>query len=359
MIPNDTRTRLPVKFRLMRSPPRSELFSVGRPGDPRLGEWAVAIDEAPGPAPLHTVILLGCPDDTGVIRNRGRAGAREGPDAIRRHLYKMTPPMDFAWESRIRLLDAGNVVPGRDIEETHARARQAASSLARNGATLVLLGGGHDFAAPGFSGVFDAQRRRARSSRGGLINLDPHLDMRPREGNLPHSGTPFRDLLESNTLSGADLVAWGARACRNSRASYQFATKNGVRVVQFEKIRRGRPAAAQAFASELARLARGRSWLGVTVDIDCCADAEGASAAPVMGFTAWELAEAGRHAGAEARVVYFEIAEVAPSLEPSERSARIAAEILMGFLRARAELPPPRTPRSAKTKQNERKTEHA
>jgi len=76
----------------------------------------------------------------------------------------------------------------------------------------------------------------------------------------------------------------------------------------------------------------------VTMDIDSCESAEGSSAAPVLGFTGTELYFIAKVAGLNKKVQYFEICEVAPDLDPTERSSRIAAEILFAFLEARASL---------------------
>ncbi|MFM8315844.1 MAG: arginase family protein, partial [Deltaproteobacteria bacterium] len=57
--------------------------------------------------------------------------------------------------------------------------------------------------------------------------------------------------------------------------------------------------------------------------------------APVIGFSASELYTLAALAGSQLKVRFFEIAEVAPPLDTSERSSRIAAELLYAFLRSR------------------------
>ena len=135
----------------MSSSPRTsvspQLLFQGRPGDVRLGQWVKPVD-----APLHVqggsqkkqevIILFGCPDDQGVRLNRGRAGAKGGPDSIRKHLYKMAPPMDFAWEEKIQLWDYGNLIPTEDIIETHRRCHQITREVGGLNFTVIVLGGG-------------------------------------------------------------------------------------------------------------------------------------------------------------------------------------------------------------------------
>jgi arginase family enzyme len=109
-----------------------------------------------------------------------------------------------------------------------------------------------------------------------------------------------------------------------------------VQVVGFEQIRRSSNSNLK-FKSYLTNLGRTSDHIGVTIDLDSCCDLDGASAAAVVGFSAWELCQFAYLAGCYKKVCILELAELAPSLDPSGRSARIAAEVafhfLLGFLR--------------------------
>ena len=326
---------------LARQATSQSLFFKGRPGDPRLGEWVTPLENVTGIAKdkIAAIVIYGCPDDKGVQLNRGRPGAKEGPDSIRKCLYKMTLPMDFAWEKKIRLYDLGNVVPAEDILETHRRAFAFSSAIATQNATLIALGGGHDFAAPNFLGIMEASREGRAKAKFGLINVDPHLDVRPLENDRPHSGTAFRQILENKPsyLLGKNFVQFGARANRNAREHFEYCEKRGVKILTFEMLKRKPLGIVKQFATELSALGKRCDTLGVTLDMDSCAEGEGVSAAPVLGFTAWELCEMARLAGASQNVRYLELAEVAPSLDNADRTSRISAEVVYAFLRGRAE----------------------
>ena len=103
-----------------------------------------------------------------------------------------------------------------------------------------------------------------------------------------------------------------------------------------EAIRDGKGSAENQFRLELNRLAKRSDFVGVTFDMDCCHEGEGTSAAPVLGFSAGEMTRFAALAGASLKVRYLEIAEVAPPLDPAERTSRIAAEMIAAFLLARA-----------------------
>lgn len=316
------------------------LITTGRDGDPRLGELTEFISqgsEIPITANKETLVITGCPDDTGVTRNRGRAGASGGPDGIRKHFFKMTPPMDVEWEKRIAFADCGNIVVAGDIVDTHARAFEAARWIGASGGLLVALGGGHDFAAPNFLGFVDGNKQRGKKAlRWGLINVDPHLDVRELEDDKPHSGTPFRQILESGELKGVDFVQFGTRRNRNSRGHFAYCRFKKVTVDCYGDLRAAKKSFLQSFQAHLKTLSTKCDAIGLTIDLDSCADAEGTSAAPVIGFAAYDLMEFAYLAGTNPKVRYLEMAEAAPALDPNERICRIAAEILFAFALGKA-----------------------
>ena len=311
----------------------ASLFFRGRPGDPRLGEWAVPTLEALpfAKATPATMVLFGCPDDTGVTRNRGRQGARGGPDGIRGAFYKIAWPRNAQFERKMKLYDLGNIIPSESILTSHDQAFRASKLAASSGATVIALGGGHDFAAPNFLGFAAGLPTKSKL---GLINIDPHLDVRELEDDLPHSGTPFRQILDSKVIAGSSFIEFGARDGRNARSHFDYCERQKVKVCLFEDIRIKGDAIKQ-FKARLDMLAKAHSHLGVTVDMDSCSELEGVSAAPVIGFSAWELTRFAFIAGCNTKVRFFELAEVAPSLDPTGRSARIAAEVLFSFIQGR------------------------
>lgn len=305
-----------------------------------MGEW---VNRCAGPLTAKPqscrigVTLLGSPDDLGVRLNGGRAGAKSGPSAIRKHLFKMTPPVDYDWERSVELFDGGDTPVSTDILKTHADAKSRARQFAQRSHALILLGGGHDFAAPHFTGFLEGWIARGGPvPRPGLINIDPHLDVRELKDGRPTSGTPFREILEGPYLAGKNFVQFGYRRNRNARAHLRYCQEREVNLISYEAIRAHKSAVSSAFERALSRLQRRCTVVGITLDMDCCPDTEGTSAAPVVGFSAEELCTFTAIAGGAAKVAYFEIAEVAPTLETGDRSARIAAEVIYNFLDARA-----------------------
>ena len=96
--------------------------------------------------------------------------------------------------------------------------------------------------------------------------------------------------------------------------------------------------ASKQFKLILANLAKKSDAVALTIDMDSCSDIEGVSAAPVIGFTAWELCQFARLAGAQKKIALLELAEIAPDLDPTGRAARIAAEVLFHFVLGRIDV---------------------
>src|SRR5215218_6714584 len=86
-------------------------FSRKDKNDPRLGE-VVGREERDYQA--AEIVILGCPQDEGVRRNNGRAGAALAPNAIREQFYRLTP-----FNIKKRIHDAGDVRIEGSLEDIH------------------------------------------------------------------------------------------------------------------------------------------------------------------------------------------------------------------------------------------------
>lgn len=307
-------------------PVSRDIFPQERPGDPRLGSWIK--NKAPNSNEFHWIV--GCPDDTGIKLNFGRPGAHLGPQEIRRAFYRMALP-EILSQSPASIVDGGDIKIESDIKNTHQNVLSVVSNYSSKALSVTILGGGHDFAAPAFTGFMQGHQMTDSQATFGLINIDPHLDVREFESGNPHSGSPFRQLLESNALLGKNLIQFGCRENRNAVSHFDFCKKHQVNLHSFREIRKNKESASALFQSYLWELANRVSHLGLTIDMDSCSEVSGASAAPAIGFSIEELCEMAEIAGNHPSVRYFEIAEVSPPLDPTGKTPNAAAEILMSF----------------------------
>lgn len=161
-----------------------------------------------GPLPFRGIGLVGLADDEGVKLNNGRRGDKDGPRAIRHALanYGQTRSIglsDTAFGTTIRIVDAGDLIPGRDLTETHDRVTASVRGLLELGLLPIGIGGGHDL-------TFQLVRAVAAAMAGALhgVYFDAHLDVRESLG----SGMPFPDrachfVASSSTVTSHRYVA--------------------------------------------------------------------------------------------------------------------------------------------------------
>lgn len=262
------------------------------------------------------VALLGIPDDTGVELNHGRPGAVQGPHALRQALvrYGAASPMNSGVDAAVsypRVFDAGDVVPAKTLEETHERVTEATAAILDLGLFPIAMGGGHDLTFPFV---------RAVAAKFGPLQgvyLDAHLDVRPEPG----SGMSFRSLLEGGHASR--LACVGVDPLSNTHEHLEYLWS------------RNSAAYRDADAVDI-RGFGGESPLFVSLDLDVIdmAFAPGVSAPNPCGFTPEQAARHVEAAASNPRVKCFDIMELSPPHDEGGRTSRLAAHLLLRFLRA-------------------------
>ncbi len=264
------------------------------------------------------VALLGLADDTGVVLNHGRAGARAGPHAFRAALarYGTAAPMDEPIDAPAypRVFDAGDVVIGADIHETHSRVTDAVLALLELGMFPVGVGGGHDLTFPFVRAV-----ARAWGTMKGLY-LDAHLDVRAEVG----SGMPFRALLAERLVDRVSV--WGLDPMVNTPEHLAWFLANGGAVLAGDAAPAPVPGPPAQPAS-------------VSLDLDVLdsAHAPGVSALNPCGATPCQVGAWIDAVSRDPAVRCFDIMELNPSHDADGRTARLAAHMFLRFLRGLGE----------------------
>lgn len=272
--------------------------------------------------------LIGLADDTGVALNGGRTGAKAGPDAVRAALarYGVAHPMDEGERPGLpRVVDFGNIVPADSLAETHARVTEAVEAILDLGLFPIGIGGGHDLTFP----FVRAVAKRCGPMHG--IYFDAHLDVRESEG----SGMPFRRLIE--TCGVKRLTCIGLDRFANTREHFAWFRAHGGETSDFD------PADWPAPGEDCP----GGQFVSIDLDVLDAAHAPGVSAMNPAGMDAHRLCAyahaAGLAAGPRAdreplrreheKVQCFDIMELNPRHDPDGRTARLAARLLLEFLR--------------------------
>lgn len=314
-------------------------FSKSDPHDPRLGEVVRRLGGASDRGLLEgaDAVLLGAPEDRGILANKGREGARLGPRAIRKAFYRLTPGFS-PFLSDLKLADLGDVrTQGRTLEEVHEDLASVVAEVVALGVVPLVLGGGHDLAYPGLLGL--ARGLKLGEGQLGVINVDQHLDVRDLSWGGITSGTPFYRALEElpdRPLRGEHFVEYGVQESHNSPYYYNWLVERRATIMTLNEVQ-GRP--METFLKALQVAGRGPRVLAVSVDIDAArsTDAPGASAGSPNGLSAQDMNKIAHLAGRSDRVRFFDLMEMSPPLDQDGRTASLAADILFWFLKGMCE----------------------
>jgi formiminoglutamase len=299
-----------------------ELFYTRHdPKDVRLGE---RVPRAFGEYGWAQIVMLGCPQHDGVLRNRGRPGAANAPTEIRRWLYRMSTN----GLHNLRLLDLGDLVPQESLEATHALQRQWMQQLLRDNKRVIVLGGGNDISYPDCAALADVVPAVL------AFNVDAHYDV--REDSPCNSGTPYRQLLEEGCIKAPMFYEVGSQPLANSPVHAEYLRDRGVNTVSLAGLRE--LGVIPTFRRAI-RSPRGRFdaiFWGFDLDVVRACDAPGVSAPNALGLSAEEFCEIAALAGGEARTRVVEFTEVNPAFDVDGRTARLAATAIWHYLAAAA-----------------------
>lgn len=307
----------------MKDPARYPTPTYRDPGDRRMVQ---IIKKASRPAP-KAVNILGVPYDGAVL---GRKGAAGGPRAIRESMgsfSNFSVELGLGLESA-RVFDLGDMVlGGLDVTSAHEDIEEEVGRDMAPSSLLVVLGGDNSISLP----ALRASGKKCGAL--GLIIVDSHFDLRGKIGGKPTSGSSYGLAIETvRTLDPGRVVEIGTHGFLNSKGYADKAKRLGVKVITAEEVRiRGAlPVAREAYDVASA----GADFVYLSVDLDAVdlSQVSGVSAPSVGGISAQELSTIAYEMAKKQAVKAADLVELAPSLDPTGRSQRVAATVLMSLI---------------------------
>ncbi|ORC92481.1 putative arginase [Trypanosoma theileri] len=272
------------------------------------------------------IVIIGFPYDEGCVRNGGRAGAAKGPEAFRTFLHKLGPinNVEFGVDaSDVKLYDAGDI-KADTLEAAHKLLETKVSEVLSHGLLPFVIGGGNDQSAPNGRAML-----RTYAGDVGIINIDAHLDVRPRlsDGKV-HSGTPFRELLEEKSFSGNRFVEFACQGSQCSAVHVQFVKDHHGHLAWLREVQ---SKGAVAALEEAFRLTGNNTFFSFDIDSVCSADVPGVSCPAAVGLSAQDAFNMCFAAGKNPHVRMMDLSELNPVVE-NYRSPRVAVNMLYHFV---------------------------
>lgn len=292
--------------------------------DPEDGEKALRLHHLQSPDAQRGVI--GFASEAGVIRNKGRKGASEGPSALRHALANLSAPPNAPHFS-----DYGDVViTGDDLEAGQTLLADKIETALGIAERLVVLGGGHETAFASYRGL----ARKFPGKKIGIINLDAHLDLRLVGEQGGSSGTPFAQIRDLDPEK-FDYLCIGVAEESNTGALFHRAQSWGVNIVSDHALIASENAADKAIDEIIDR----SDIIYLTIDIDVLPhfQAPGVSAPAARGVPLSTIEHLVRYvltasARAGRDLPLADIVELSPPNDPQNVTARSAALLVRHLL---------------------------
>ncbi len=263
-------------------------------------------------------VLHGFAVDEGVRRNKGREGAKDAPDIIRKNIanFPVIRP-DFT------LLDFGNITcEGENLEEAQNNLAKSVSKVLLKNGRSVVLGGGHEVTYAHYLGVKTAFPEQ----KIGIINIDAHFDNRELENGVgPSSGTGFWQIAQEGPIHSLHI---GIQRNSNTLKLFDTAHQYGMKYILADEI----------FFENLPSVYKRINDLTESVDylyLTICMDVFNASIAPGVSASAYNgiFADATfmhlyRHILKSEKLLALDVAEVNPLYDIQDRTARLASTLV-------------------------------
>ncbi|MBN8622759.1 MAG: formimidoylglutamase [Flavobacteriales bacterium] len=266
-------------------------------------------------------VLHGFAVDEGVRRNKGRVGAKDAPDIIRKNMsnFPVVHP-EFS------LKDFGNVYceDGNLENSQNKLAEKVAKTLEYRGKSIVL-GGGHEVTFAHYSGI----RKAFPNKKIGIINIDAHFDNREPENGLASSGTGFWQIAQEGNIHSLHI---GIQRNSNTLRLFDSAHQFGMKYILADEL----------FFENLTHLYKEIDYflencdilyLTICMDVFNVAISPGVSALAYNGiFADSTFMHIFKHILKSQKLLAMDVAEVNPVYDIGERTSRFAASLVNEWL---------------------------
>lgn len=277
------------------------------------------------------IVFLGFASDEGVRRNKGRVGAAAGPLALRKACANF--PVHF--EEQLLLLDGGDVIcQGTSLEEAQETLTVAVTGILTAGYLPMLLGGGHEITYGHARAISQYAAQQGKTV--GFINFDAHFDIRIPGTEGPSSGTGFWQLWQNSLQLKQPFhyLALGIQQMGNTRQLFELATAAGATYVSADAFHlQDKTALSAETAHFLASV--DHIYLTTCMDVFAAPFAPGVSATAFNGIMPGGLfLECYRNILQSGKVRGIDVAELNPSLDIDNRTAKLGAAIIFEAVQA-------------------------
>lgn len=261
-------------------------------------------------------VLHGFAVDEGVRRNKGRIGAQDAPDLIRKNCSNF-PVVQL----NFKLKDFGNITCDGNLESAQNNLAEKVQKVLEKGGKSIVFGGGHEVMFGHYSGI----KKAFPDKKIGIINIDAHFDNREIDPQIgASSGTGFWQIAQEEQIHSLHI---GIQKNSNTLKLFDTAHQFGMKYILAEELFfENLPVIYQKiedFIEEVDVL-----YLTVCMDVFNVSISPGVSALAYNGiFADPTFMHFFRLILKSEKLQALDIAEVNPLFDPQEITARLAATL--------------------------------
>lgn len=267
-------------------------------------------------------VLHGFAVDEGVKRNKGRVGAKDAPDIIRKNCSNFP-----VIHPNFNLKDFGNIYcKDGDLESAQNKLAEKVKSVLQKGGKSLVFGGGHEVMFAHYSGI----RKAFPNKKIGILNIDAHFDNREIDQNIgASSGTGFWQIAQEGNIHSLHI---GIQKNSNTLKLFDTAHHYGMQYILADEL----------FFENLPNIYEKLDEFLNQADLiylTICMDVFNASIAPGVSALAYNglFADASfmhvfKHLLKSEKLSAMDVAEVNPIYDPHEATAKLAASLINEWL---------------------------
>lgn len=263
-------------------------------------------------------VLHGFAVDEGVKRNKGRVGAKDAPDVIRKNISNF-PVISPGFT----LKDFGNIdCENEDLENAQNKLAEKIKIVLQKGGKSVVFGGGHEVTFAHYSGI----KKAFPDKKIGVINIDAHFDNREIDPSIgPSSGTGFWQIAQEGNIHSVHI---GLQRNSNTLKLFDTAHQYNMKYILADEL----------FFENLPNLyGKLNDFISQSdvVYLTVCMDVFNVSIAPGVSALAYNgiFADAAfmhlfKLILTSEKLIAMDVAEVNPTYDTNEITARLAASLV-------------------------------
>ena len=255
------------------------------------------------------IAILGVPEARYSPNNED---AKAAPDEIRKEFYKL-----FYWKKEVAILDLGNLILGKTVEDTYAILADIIAYLLEHKVVPIILGGSNDLAFANYQAYQNMEKIV------NIVSVDSKFDLGNEKESISSEAYLNKIVLQQpNYLLNYSNI--GYQTYLNSHEDIDLMQQLFFEIYRVGGLRKD--------MEEIEPIVRNAEMVALDISAVRQSDAPGNANASVNGFYGEEICHIALFAGLSDKLSSFGIYEFNPLLDYNTQTAQLIAQILWYFV---------------------------